>query len=56
MCLRDGSGRSAGTWNALGELPARPRRRRDRSGPTMQLIQKGPWGILNPSESQMNQR
>ena len=22
----------------------------------MQLIQKGPWGILNPSESQMNQR
>ena len=33
-----------------GSLPARLRRR-DRIRPTMQLIQKGPWGVLNPSES-----
>ena len=36
--------------NAPGEPLARPRRRRDRIRPTLQLIQKGPWGILNLSK------
>ena len=56
MCLRDGNYRLAGVWHAPRELLARGRRRRARIRPSMRLIQMGPWGILHPSESQMNQR
>ena len=56
VCLRNGSGRPGGALDALGELPTRTRRRRDRIRPTIQLVQNGPWGILNSSESQMNLR
>ena len=56
VCLCNGSGRSAGVWNALDDLPARSRPYRDRIRATMQLIQTAPRGIQNPSESQMNPR
>ena len=41
---------------ALPAVLAKVGRHRDRMPPTMPLIQKGPWGIANPSESETNIR
>ena len=40
----------------LPAVLARAGRRRDRMPPTTPLIQKDPWGIANPSESETNIR